>query len=99
MQKQSPLLRLWELGEKEHGGLIRAILSASAGVLCGILPYAAAAQIIIGLLAGSRDTSYYLRWCLAALVGFTLRAVLYALALSMSHKATFSILKGIRNRF
>ncbi len=98
MQKQSPLLRLWELGEKEHGGLIRAILSASAGVLCGILPYAAAAQIIIGLLAGSRDTSYYLRWCLAALVGFTLRAVLYALALSMSHKATFSILKGIREQ-
>ena len=98
MQKQSPLLRLWELGEKEHGGLIRAILSASAGVLCGILPYVAAAQIIIGLLRGHPDTSYYLGWCLAALIGFTLRAVLYALALSMSHEATFSILKGIREQ-
>ncbi len=98
MQKQSPLLRLWELGEKEHGGLIRAILSASTGVLCGILPYVAAAQIIIGLLRGNPDTSYYLGWCLAALIGFTLRAVLYALALSMSHEATFSILKGIREQ-
>ena len=98
MQKQSPLLRLWELGEKEHGGLIRAILSASAGVLCGILPYVAAAQIIIGLLRGNPDTSYYLGWCLAALIGFTLRAVLYALALSMSHEATFSILKEIREQ-
>ncbi len=98
MQKQSPLLRLWELGEKEHGGLIRAIFSASAGVLCGILTYVAAAQIIIGLLTDNRDISYYLRWCLIALIGFTLRAALYALALSMSHKATFSILKGIRER-
>lgn len=39
MQKQHPLLRLWELGETHHGGLIRSILSAFIGVLCGMLPY------------------------------------------------------------
>ena len=38
MEKQSPFLRLWELGESEHSGLIRAIISAAAGVLCGMLP-------------------------------------------------------------
>ena len=50
MQEKSPMLRLWELGELYHGGLIRAGLSASVGVLCGVLPYFAAAQIISGLL-------------------------------------------------
>lgn len=98
MQEKSPMLRLWELGEQYHGGLIRAVLSASVGVLCGILPYFAAAQIIIGLIRSEQDTSFYLFWCCLALGGYILRAVLYALALSMSHKTTFSILKNIRER-
>ena len=52
MNQQSPMLRLWELGAAQHGSLIRAILSAVAGVLCGMAPYFAAAQIILGLLSG-----------------------------------------------
>ena len=98
MQKQSPMLRLWALGKEQHGGLIRAIVSASVGVLGGMVPYFAAAQIIIGLLGGNRSVSHYAGWCLAALLGFALRSALYALALSMSHRATFSILKGVRER-
>lgn len=98
MQKQSPMLRLWELGSDCHGGLIRAIISAAVGVLCGLLPYFAAAQIIIGLLSGNAEMQFYILWCGLALAGFLLRAILYSLALSMSHKATFSILKSIRER-
>ena len=77
---------------------MRAIVSASLGVLGGMLPYFAAAQIIIGLLSGRTGYGFYAAWCLVALAGFCLRALLYALALSMSHKATFSILKEIRER-
>ena len=98
MQKQSPLLRLWELGSDCHSGLLRAILSAFIGVLCGMISYFAAAQILIGLIQGERDTGFYLTWCIATLAGYLLRAILYALALSMSHRATFSILKNIRER-
>ena len=98
MQKQSPLLRLWELGSDCHSGLLRAILSAFIGVLCGMIPYFAAAQILIGLIQGERDTGFYFSWCIAALAGYLLRAILYAFALSMSHRATFSILKNIRER-
>ena len=98
MQKQSPLLRLWELGSDCHSGLLRAILSAFIGVLCGMIPYFAAAQILIGLIQGERDMGFYLTWCIAALAGYLLRAILYAFALSMSHRATFSILKNIRER-
>lgn len=98
MQKQSPLLRLWELGSDYHSGLLRAILSAFIGVLCGMIPYFAAAQILIGLIQGKRDTGFYFSWCIAALAGYLLRAILYAFALAMSHRATFSILKNIRER-
>lgn len=95
-QKQSPLLRLWSWGKEEHGGLIRAILSAFAGVALGMLPYFAAAQIIIKLLAGEKILSAYLPWLGVGLAGYAARTLLYNLALSMSHKATFSILKTIR---
>ena len=41
---QSPMLRLWELGENEHGGLIRAIISAAAGVLFYLFVYSGLAH-------------------------------------------------------
>lgn len=78
MEKQSPFLRLWELGESEHSGLIRAMISAAAGVLSGMLPYYAAAQIIIALLGGNQEWTFYLSWCAAGLIGYALRACLYA---------------------
>ncbi len=98
MQTKSPWPRVWELAEKEHGGLIRAIISALIGVAGGILPYYAAAQIIIGLLGGNRSVQFYLLWCGLGLGGYLVRTLLYNLALAMSHKAAFSILKDIRQR-
>lgn len=98
MQKQSPLLRIWELGKSEHSGLICAIISALIGVAAGMLPYFAAAQIIIHLLDGDRDMALYLTWLVIGLGGYIVRTLLYTLALSMSHKATFSILKTIRQK-
>lgn len=98
MEKQSPMLRLWELGEGEHKGLIRAIISAFVGVLGGMAPYFAAAQIIIGLLGGNQDIAFYLVWCAIGLAGYSVRSVLYSVALSLSHKSTFRILKSIREK-
>ena len=98
MKKQSPLLRIWELGETEHGGLLFAMGSAFLGVALGMLPYISAAQIIIGLLSGNRELSAYVTWLAAGLAGYAARTLLYNLALSRSHKATFSILKTIRQK-
>lgn len=98
MEQKSPMLRLWELGEEEHGGLICAVILAAVGVLGGMLPYYAAAQIIIALLQGKTEWPFYLTWCGIAMAGYVLRSCLYSLALSRSHKATFAILKNIRER-
>ncbi len=98
MQKKNPINRIWELGEMGHAGLIRAVISAVLGVFGGMLPYFAAAQIVIALLNGNQDKGFYAGWCVLALGGYLLRSVLYAHALSLSHKETFSILKNIREK-
>lgn len=98
MQKQSPLLRIWGWGKDEHGRLAGAVISALIAVVLGMLPYFAAAQVIIGMLAGEKDLSFYLPWLGLGLAGHTARTLLYNMALSMSHKATFSILKNIRQK-
>ena len=96
MKKQSPVQRIWELGRDEHGRLITAVVMAVAGVVCGMAPYFAAARIIVLLLAGEMALEAYTPWLAAALCGYLLRTALYNGALSLSHKAAFSILKTIR---
>ncbi len=98
MKQQSPVGRIWALGEKEHGKLIAAVILAVIGVACGMAPYFAAAKIIVLLLAGKTAFSAYLPWLLMALGGFLIRTVLYNGALGISHKATFCILKTIRQK-
>ena len=98
MEKQSPVKRIWDLGEAEHGKLITAVVLAVVGSVCGMVPYFAAARIIALLLAGERALAAYTRWLLVALAGFWLRTVLYNGALSISHKATYNILKTIRQK-
>ena len=58
MKKQSPVQRIWELGEAEHGRLVTAVILAIVGVACGIAPYFAAAKIIALLLAGERASEH-----------------------------------------
>ena len=96
MKKQSPVQRIWQLGQDEHGRLITAVILAVVGVVCGMVPYFAAAKIITLLLAGEAALSAYTPWLLAALAGYLARTALYNGALAISHKATFSILKTIR---
>lgn len=96
MKKQSPVGRIWQLGKDEHGKLIAAVVLAVVGSVCGIVPYFAAAKIIALLLAGEKVLQAYTTWFLAALVCYWLRTVLYNSALSISHKATYNILKTIR---
>ena len=98
MEKKSPVQRIWELGEAEHSRLVTAVILAVVGVACGIAPYFAAAKIIALLLAGEKAAGAYALWLAAALAGYLIRTALYNSALSISHKATFRILKTIRQR-
>ena len=69
MAKQSPVQRIWELGKDQHGRLITAVVLAVVGVVGGMVPYFAAAKIIVGLVTGETALSAYAPWLAAALIG------------------------------
>ncbi len=96
MKQKSPVQCIWELGKEEHGRLSAAVILAVIGAVCGMVPYFAAARMITLLLAGEQALGAYGPWLLAALAGYLARTVLYNSALALSHKATFHILKTIR---
>ena len=84
--------------KKEHGRLICAIVLAAVGVIGGMVPYFAAAKMVVLLMSGERDLSVYLIWGGAAMVGYAAKTLLYTFALSLSHTATFAVLKEIRQK-
>ena len=96
MKQKSPVRRIWELGKDEHGRLITAVVLAVVGAVCGMATYYAAARIITLLLAGTATLQSCAVWLIVALCGYLLRTALYNGALGVSHRATFSILKTIR---
>ena len=51
MEKQSPVQRIWEPGKERRRKLIVAVLLAVVGVIGGMVPYFAAAKIIVLLIA------------------------------------------------
>ena len=77
MENQSPVKRIWELGKDEHGRLITAVVLAVLGVFGGMVPYFAAAKVIVLLLAGENVLAAYAPWLLSALGGYLIRTVLY----------------------
>ena len=97
-KKSNPMARIWEIAKPEHGRLLLSVVLAVLGVVSGIVPFVCAAKIISGMISGNREWSYYLVFVIAAFAGFALKSLFYASGLSVSHKATFSLLGEIRKR-
>lgn len=98
MKEKSPVMILWELAHKEHSKLKTSVFIATVGVIAGVIPYIAASHILIYLMNGNGRLELYLLWMGIGLVSYILKSILYSIALSVSHKATFSVLKDIRLR-
>ena len=98
MKEKSPVVILWELAHKEHSKLKISVFIATVGVIAGVIPYIAASHILIYLMNGNGRLELYLLWMGIGLVSYILKSILYSIALSVSHKATFSVLKDIRLR-
>lgn len=96
MKQKSPATILWELAKKEHSKLKTSVFIASIGVIAGIIPYIAASRILVELLKGNEDFKIYSLWLGIGLLSYILKSFLYSMALSVSHKATFSVLKDVR---
>ncbi|MCR5100538.1 MAG: ATP-binding cassette domain-containing protein [Butyrivibrio sp.] len=99
MEKQkSPISRVWELGQSGHKQILLSIILAILGVLAGIVPYVMASKVITLLINGENGLPVYIPYITVGLVGYLLNTFLYTGALGISHKATFRILKEIREK-
>lgn len=97
-KSKGPAASLWEwtaLNRKRYG---LSIILAVLGVAAGLTPYFSVAQMVIQLIGGGRELSYYVFWCVIAAVGYVAQVVFSNWSTSVSHAATFVTLKEIRKK-
>ena len=97
-QVQSPFARLKDFAKPHMGHYTASVILAVIGVALGLVPYFAVARMIIRLIAGGRELSFYLLWCSVAAAGFVLKSVCMNISTTFSHKATFAVISEVRFR-
>lgn len=96
VKKQTPISRLLNFMSPHKGRYIVSVIFAVIGVALGLIPYFAAAQMIVLLLGGESEFSVYLFWCGIAAAGYVGKIIFANCSTSISHTATFLTLKDIR---
>lgn len=94
----NPFGRLADFAKPHKRGYVISVILAIIGVALGMVPYFATARMIISLLKGSRDISFYLKWCLIAGGCYVLKAIFMGISTRASHEATFAVLSEARRR-
>ena len=97
-QKIKPLQRLMLFAKPHKRRFVTSVILAILGVTFGIVPYFMATNIIIQLMHGNDNISFYLIACLVSGGSFVLKAVLMGISTSESHKATFKVLSEVRRQ-
>lgn len=95
---ESPMSKLMGLAGEHKKKYVLSVVLAIIGVAAGIVPYFAVARILIALIDGSRELSLYAGYCLAAAVGYLLKVLFSIWSTSVSHTATYKVLREIRRK-
>ena len=61
-QSQSSFSRLADFAKPHQGKYIASVIFAIAGVAAGFAPYFAVARMVVNLIEGNREFSFYLTW-------------------------------------
>ncbi len=81
-----------------RGGYVASAVIAAAGVVCGIVPYFAVSRVVVGLMAGEADRTFYWRWLAIIGLFWLLRIGFHGVSTVMSHRATFAVIGVVRRR-
>ena len=96
--EQSTVSSLLRFAGPYKGRYALSICLSVLGVASGLVPYYAAAQMLIGLIGSERDFSFYILWGIVAIVGYLAKSTFAILSTSVSHTATFLALRDIRKQ-
>lgn len=72
--------------------------SGNLGRWAGIIPYFAVARMLITLIGSTKEISFFAAYCLMAAAGYLLKVLFSIWSTSVSHTATFEVLKEIRKK-
>lgn len=97
-KSENPLSRLMVLAGEQKKRYAVSIVLAVLGVAAGIIPYFAVARMLIALIDGTTELSFYAGCCLTAAAGYLFKVLLSIWSTSVSHTATFETLKEIRKK-
>jgi len=75
-----------------------SIILAIAGVAMGLVPYIAVARMLIELLEGGKDLSFYFFWCGVAATSYILKVIFANVSTTLSHTAAFATLRDMRKK-
>ena len=96
--EQSTASSLLRFAGPYKGRYVLSICLSVLGVASGLVPYYAAAQILIWLIGTERNFSFYIFWGIIAVVGYLAKSTFAILSTSISHTATFLALRDIRKQ-
>lgn len=96
--EQSTASSLLRFAGPYKGRYVLSICLSVLGVASGLVPYYAAAQILIGLIGTERNFSFYIFGGIIAVVGYLAKSTFAILLTSISHTATFLALRDIRKQ-
>ena len=97
-KRGNPFGRLMEFAKPHKTGYVVSVILAVVGVALGMVPYFATAEMIIHLLNGNREISFYAQYCLIGGGAFVGKAVFMGISTKVSHETTFAVMSEARRR-
>lgn len=95
-KKDSAMSILWGWAKAYHGKFIISIICATLGVICRMIPYFCAADIVIKMINKEKTISSYLIVSFIALIGYLGRVIFSNVSTAISHTATYYTLRDLR---
>ena len=97
-RKRSTLSWVMEFAGARRSSYVISVLLAICNVICGFIPYIFLAEVVRKLLEGTADYSFCLSRVLWMGLFWVLSRLFHTFSTSLSHKATFEVLAGIRRK-
>ncbi len=97
-KKQSAVGWAFAQAGRKKPQLVLSVIVAVCGVICKVIPFLLAGQIMLHLLDGDKTQGGYLKLFGLMVLCFVGNAVFHAISTSLSHGAAFEILANIRKK-
>ena len=97
-RKRSTFSWVMEFAGTRRSSYVISVLLAIANVVCGFIPFLYLANIVRRLLEGTANFPYCLTQVLYMGLFWVLSRLFHTFSTTMSHKATFEVLAGIRRQ-